>query len=1038
MLRFVLVFGSVFIGGISLWAQSCVYLAYEPFDYATDSPLNGLSGGGGWYGNWQVQNNNTDVPGYQIAPGAGSLAFNDLLVVGNHASGGRQYLTAWREVEASPDGTFSRYVAEGEYGIGTRMEGDTLWFSALMQVNAGNDHEISLDLFGGYGFWCPECPRLSLGFFGTPSKVGAERRWSMRWGSDVMISGKPVLTGVPALMVARLVFQPVGTQVALFINPLTLGDAGPAQPDMTFTSPDPLVIRTLVLYMDVTPGSVSLDEIRFADSYRCVAPDQNTPVDLPPVAAFSLDPATGTAPLTVTFDASASLDPEGGPLSYSWDFGDGTGQPNAGAIVQHTYNDLVGEIEVTLRVRDASAQENSATQRVTLLNAFGTFPCQTTFACLQMASCQQADGAIRVNTHGNDVDFSLRRADGQEIPMVNGDQFRDLSAGLYRLTAQGANGCRDTFPVHIRVDSTTCAGWQPDSCAMRIATNLEGFADWVPARPLKNLMKHIRSGLIPYTADCNCWSIDPILAEIAVDAQGYPLQIPQPTSAGPALVRFFLSADHANIPPGTHGVIRYEGSGTLQLQGGVTILSQQPGRIEFMATGDMWMNLTASAVGNPVRDIRITRIADEQADLENDPFYEGFLEKIAPFQALRFMDWGSTNNNPVQRWEDRTRMDHFTYAHEEGVPYELMIRLCNQTMKDAWICVPHATDEEYIRQMARLFRDGLHPDLTIYLEYSNEVWNWIFTQAHYNDENRPSNLNYGRAYAEKAGRVFRIWHEEFGADAPRVKRVLGIQAGFNYLNEQILSQLPRDAWDYGSPTHYVGLTHGPGGQPVLHANSSPEDVLANARQTFLVHNAEVRQDYLNIQALGKEVVTYEGGQHFVGNVFGIPYEYQQSMWDAQYHPGIYDLYRDLHDTIRHWGCRMATNFSLASRQESVYGSWGVLNDIDLQPPFLSTAPKYQALLDMICASGPVSVEEPTTPARDGLRVWPNPGNGTFTIAVPGDLEVARMTLHDLSGRLVWEATGSAGPLHPALPPGYYLLTVQAGSRTIQEKVVIME
>lgn len=1038
MIRTMLLIGLAIQAGTALLAQPCVYLAYEPFAYQENVPMHGLSGGGGWYGGWQVQNDNADVPGYQIAAVTGSLGYGDLLVAGNHASGGRQYLTAWREVEASPEGTFAQYVAEGEYGIGTRMQGDTLWFSTLMQVNAGNDHEISLDLFGGYGFWCPECPRLSLGFFGPPSKVGAERRWSMRWGSEVLLSGTPVQTGVPVLMVTRLVFQPGGTQVALFIDPASLGDAGPPPPDMTFTTPDPLVIRTLVLYMDVLPGSVSLDEIRFSDRYRCVVPDQDTPVDLPPVASFSVDPAAGTAPLTVTLDASASYDPDGGALSYFWDFGDGSTAQTDQALVEHTYADVVGELRVGLRVRDGSGQENGTERFVTLYNAWGTFPCQTTFTCLQMASCQQADGAIRVNTHGQAVAFALHRSTGQEIPVVDQDQFQALSAGQYQLTVQGSNGCRDTFPIHIRVDSTSCAGWQPDSCAMRIATNLEGFADWVPTRPLKNLMKHIRSGLIPYTAACNCWSIDSILPEIQVDAQGYPLQIPQSTSAGPAMVRFFLSAEHANIPPGTHAVIRYDGTGTLQLQGGVNMLSQQPGRIEFISTGDMWMNLTASASGDHVRHIRITRISDESADLENAPFYEGFLEKIAPFQALRFMDWGSTNNNPIERWEDRTRLDHFTYSGERGVPYELIIRLCNQTMKDAWICVPHAADEDFIRQMARLFRDQLHPDLTIYLEYSNEVWNWIFSQAHYNDQNRPSHLNYGRAYAEKAHRVFRIWHEEFGAEAPRVLRVLGIQAGFNYLNEQIVSQLPNDAWDYGSPTHYVGLTHGAGGQPVLHANSTPEDILANARQTFLAHNVDVRQDYLNIQALGKEVITYEGGQHFVGNVFGIPYEYQQSMWDAQYHPGIYDLYRELHDTIRHWGCRMATNFSLASRQESVYGSWGVLDDIDLQPPFMTTAPKYQALLDMVCASGPVSVEETPLPARGALLVWPNPGRGFFTLALPHDLTIDHRSVHDISGRLVWSETGSAYQIALDLPPGYYVLTVRAEGRIFQEKLVIVE
>ena len=202
--------------------------------------------------------------------------------------------------------------------------------------------------------------------------------------------------------------------------------------------------------------------------------------------------------------------------------------------------------------------------------------------------------------------------------------------------------------------------------------------------------------------------------------------------------------------------------------------------------------------------------------------------------------------------------------------------------------------------------------------------------------------------------------------------------------------------------------------------------MENARNTFADFIPYIRQDYRNIQVYGKEVVTYEGGQHFVGNVFGIPYDYQQAMWDAQYHPEIYDLYIDLHDSIRHWGCRMATNFSLASPQESIYGSWGVLNDIDIQPPYMQTAPKYQALLDLACEPITVSTDSPDKEdiSETGLLIWPNPTSGSFSLCVEGGLEIMSKLIYDLTGRVIWEENNANSAIDLPLANGLYFIEVR--------------
>src|SRR5260221_12518972 len=55
----------------------------------------------------------------------------------------------------------------------------------------------------------------------------------------------------------------------------------------------------------------------------------------PPAATASASTTKGTAPLSVSFDASKSTDPQSLPLTYVWTFGDGTTSTHA--TVSHVY-----------------------------------------------------------------------------------------------------------------------------------------------------------------------------------------------------------------------------------------------------------------------------------------------------------------------------------------------------------------------------------------------------------------------------------------------------------------------------------------------------------------------------------------------------------------------------------------------------------------------------------------------------------------------------------------------------------------------------
>ncbi|MBD0260160.1 MAG: PKD domain-containing protein, partial [Cytophagales bacterium] len=71
-----------------------------------------------------------------------------------------------------------------------------------------------------------------------------------------------------------------------------------------------------------------------------------------PTAVLNATPTSGTAPLTVSFNATGSSDPDAGDfiLGYEWDFGDGTPFSNSNAP-SHTYT-AAGTYTARLRVMD--------------------------------------------------------------------------------------------------------------------------------------------------------------------------------------------------------------------------------------------------------------------------------------------------------------------------------------------------------------------------------------------------------------------------------------------------------------------------------------------------------------------------------------------------------------------------------------------------------------------------------------------------------------------------------------------------------------
>jgi glucose/arabinose dehydrogenase len=93
-----------------------------------------------------------------------------------------------------------------------------------------------------------------------------------------------------------------------------------------------------------------------------------TAANQPPTAVVSANPTNGPVPLTVSFDGTGSSDPEGKPLSYSWDLnGDGTFGDATASTASYTYT-TAGVYHPSLRVTDDQGVSDTKSVTVTAGN----------------------------------------------------------------------------------------------------------------------------------------------------------------------------------------------------------------------------------------------------------------------------------------------------------------------------------------------------------------------------------------------------------------------------------------------------------------------------------------------------------------------------------------------------------------------------------------------------------------------------------------------------------------------------------------------
>jgi PKD repeat protein len=119
----------------------------------------------------------------------------------------------------------------------------------------------------------------------------------------------------------------------------------------------------------VWPAPTSRAPPRYPEKARADTAQQTITTTAPikaPVAKLTVTPSTGTTPLSVTADASASTDPQGQALTYAFDFGDGaTFAAQGNPVATHSYT-TAGTFAATVTVRNTSGLTDTAQQTITI------------------------------------------------------------------------------------------------------------------------------------------------------------------------------------------------------------------------------------------------------------------------------------------------------------------------------------------------------------------------------------------------------------------------------------------------------------------------------------------------------------------------------------------------------------------------------------------------------------------------------------------------------------------------------------------------
>lgn len=191
------------------------------------------------------------------------------------------------------------------------------------------------------------------------------------------VSGSSITFNYYVANAGTYTIAPVMTMAADYGKVTLTVDSGPALPNVFDGYNNGVITRTFSFgAVTLSAGNHAFTFTATGTNSASIANRYNIGIDtlnlvpvasLAPNAALSVTPGSGSAPLSVTADASGSTGGANGIATYTFDFGDGTVVgPQSGASASHSYTGSPNTYVVKVTVTDSAGLTSAAETPVTL------------------------------------------------------------------------------------------------------------------------------------------------------------------------------------------------------------------------------------------------------------------------------------------------------------------------------------------------------------------------------------------------------------------------------------------------------------------------------------------------------------------------------------------------------------------------------------------------------------------------------------------------------------------------------------------------